>query len=1229
LKTGLFFYFPNVYLVSLNQLTMKKLPLFFGLCLCFSLSFAQSNANYDLLFSSGTVHPAPNWQNDKMPVFEVSEKFEGFAFRYIQFYELPTEAEKETLKSAGIDLLLYIPNYTYVASVKSGTDLNVLAGLKVRGFYAITPEYKMLNELSNAIGEDDFPDYARDGSGNIGITFTYYPGLSHDGVLSYLASNGYRVTYHNSYGGIITAWVKREKINDFVGLPFVCAAELKDDISTPENNVGRTSHRDNYVATDYSGGRKYNGTGVKVMLQDDGIIGPHIDYQGRLIQQYITFNNGNHGDHCAGTIMGGGNRDPLTRGMAWGAQIFVYEAAPSYQGFDSVPSHYANIGIRITSTSYSNGCNAGYTTLAQMLDQQNWNMPSLMHVFSAGNSGTSNCNYGAGAGWGNVTGGHKHGKNSIAVANLDYLDVRNNSSSKGPAHDGRLKPEVSAVGTTVYSTIDPNAYENKTGTSMSCPGVAGTFAQMFHAYRTLNSNNDPPSGLIKAYIMNTCDDLGNPGPDFSHGYGRINGLKAVRSIEGNQFFTGSVTTGNTNTHNLNVPANVRQLKVMVYWHDYPAAVNASVALVNNLNMQVIDPNTVVYNPWVLDYTPNATNLNSPATRAVDIRNNHEQVTIDNPVAGNYSITVNGATVPQGPQTYYVVYYMEMDGVTLTYPIGGEGFNPGENETIRWDAFGNSGTFSLDYSTDNGSSWSSITTSVPASQRYHIWTVPTALSGQCLVRVTRGASNDVSDANFSIIGVPTNIQVTWACPDSLRLTWNAVTGATGYDIFKLGNTYMDSIGTSTGTAFVVTNVPSNQTYWFSVRARGPQNAVGRRAIAIQKTPGTFNCPIAIDASVTSVVSPSGTLPTCQNLNNVQVARQVFNAGTGSLTNIPVRYRINNGPIVNETFSTTLASMATATYTFTTTANLSTPSNYIIKAWASYTSDGNVFNDSSQTTVVVATGTLVNAPITENFETFNLCGTASDCGTTICNLANGFINENSNIADEIDWRTDEGGTPSTGTGPSTDYIPGTATGNYVYLEASACFNRRAHLLSPCINLGSLSNPWLSFGYHMNGVDMGTLTVDVFSNGNWTNDVWTRTGNQGTAWLQGWVNLNAYSGQIINIRWRGTTGAKFTSDMALDGISVTNLTGVPNVTQGDGVVLFPNPSDGSFNLSISDLNNEDVRMVITDMSGRTVYTQDLGTLSGSLNTQIDLRGVSAGVYTLVLDRGGRLEYLKISKY
>lgn len=1210
-------------------MTIKKT--IFVLSILVSGICSAGEAKYDLLLSSGTVQTEANLEAALKMVPQESEMFGAVYYRYLQFNEIPSSEMKLKMAQAGIRILLYLPQYTFMASIREHADLQVLREMNVRGIYQILPEYKMLEELAIAVKKDAFPGFAIAPDGTIGITFTYYSDLTHAAVMAWLQREKLEVTYQNFFSNRVTVWLPKNKISWFVSQTFVCAAELKDDLPTPDNNVGRTLHRDNYLATDYFGGRKYNGSNVRVCLQDDGVIGPHVDYTGRINAQFITFNNGDHGDHCAGIIMGGGNRDPLTRGMGWGAQLYVYEAAPNYQGFDSISIHYSSLGIVITSTSYSDGCNAGYTTLAQQLDQQIYTMPELIHVFSAGNMGTSDCGYGAGAGWANITGGHKHSKNSIAVGNLDYIDQLAGSSSRGPVHDGRMKPEVCAQGTNVNSTINPpaNGYGLKTGTSMSCPAVSGTFAELYHAYKTLNGNQNPPSGLIKSIIMNTSDDLGNSGPDFRFGYGRINGLKAVQALEGNYYVSGSVSQGNTNTHTITVPANVKQVKVMTYWHDYQAAVNASVALVNNLNTTLTDPSSTVWNPWVLDYTANATNLNNPAIRSTDIRNNHEQITLDNPAAGTYTLRVNGNTVPQGPQTYYVCWFFEMDAPVVTYPIGGEGFVPGETETIRWDAFGNTGTFLVEYTTDNGGTWNTINAAVAASQRYFDWVVPTALSGECKVRVTRSSQSDESDVNFSIINVPTNLQVSWACPDSVMLTWNAVTGATSYDVYKLGSMYMDSVGTSSTTSFVITNTPSNQTHWFSVRARGPQNAVGRRAWAIEKTPGTFNCPIAIDASVSGINSPFGTLPTCQNPGSTVININVYNPGQTSISNTPVHYRINNGPVVSENYVPTLAPFATASYSFTTLANLGTPATYTITAWCTYPSDGNINNDTAYSTVIVANGTTQSIPFSENFETFTLCGTASDCGTTICNMINGFINESSTLIDDIDWRTDDNDTPSAGTGPATDYNPGTAAGNYLYTEASACYNMNAQLLSPCIDLTNATNPWLTFAWHLYGADMGTLNVDVFGNNSWNNAMFTVSGNQGNQWNVAYVNLNAYIGQVINVRWRGVTGANFASDMAIDAVSISNLTSsVNSPTLAENVILFPNPSHDVFEMLVQGLSNENLSIAITDLAGRVLFSKEYGVVNGTIKENLDLSAHAEGIYYLRLNQGGKIRFLKLTR-
>lgn len=188
------------------------------------------------------------------------------------------------------------------------------------------------------------------------------------------------------------------------------------------------------------------------------------------------------------------------------------------------------------------------------------------------------------------------------------------------------------------------------------------------------------------------------------------------------------------------------------------------------------------------------------------------------------------------------------------------------------------------------------------------------------------------------------------------------------------------------------------------------------------------------------------------------------------------------------------------------------------------------------VVNVTGTSILPPITEDFETAALCGTASDCGTTVCALPNGWINWTNGSQDDVDWRIDEGGTPSSNTGPNIDANPGTATGNYAYLEASSCFGRTGIMVSPCLDFRTLLAPEVIFSYHMFGGNMGELHFDVFANGVWNLDVSpVITGDQGNAWLDRTVDLTSYAGQVVQIRFRGITGGGFQSDMALDNLRI----------------------------------------------------------------------------------------------
>lgn len=1176
------------------------------------LSFSAFSQQYSVKLQSGSFVPEASVKT----VFNNSELYNGRYYRYIQFFTIPTEQQKQKLQEQGIRLMSYLPENVFIASIASGAVLN---DKNIRSVFSIDPAYK----LSNLLAGKKIPDWAMRANGKTELIVSFQEDMDAAAASTLITGKGFTVLHILQDARALRILVNTDDINRVAALPFIYFVEPAAAEPIPDNLQGVTNHRSNVIATSYASGLKYDGTGVIVALNDDGVIGPHIDYKGRIISSNMTFNNGDHGDHCAGIIMGAGNRNPITRGMAYGAKMQVYGVSSQfstyYQAFDSINAAYAQ-GVRITSTSYSNGDNAGYTALARTMDIQTNNMPQLIHVFSAGNSGTANFGYGAGAGWGNITGGHKQAKNVIAVGNLLYTDALATSSSRGPAKDGRIKPDICAVGTDVYSTVSTNTYQNMSGTSMACPGVAGTLAQLYHAYRSLNGGNNPPSALIKAAAMNTADDLGNPGPDYRFGYGRINAARALTVLQHNRYFVDSVAQGNAKTHTISVPANTAEIRIMVYWHDYQATAGAAKAIVNNLNMTVTTPAAATILPWVLNPTPNAAALNTNAVQAVDSLNNVEQVTIPTPAAGNYTVNVNGFSVPNGPQKYYVVYEFVSNDVTLTYPIGGESLVPIVPEHIRWDAYGATGPFTVQYSTNNGASWTTLSTAVPASQRYYTWTPPATVTGKALVKVTRGSSSDQSDTTFSIIAIPAPITVDWVCIDSMKISYGAVTGANGYVARVLGNQYMDSAGYSTTTSCVIKGINTLSGGWVSVEALGTDNARGRRANAIQFPAAPFNCIISNDLGITAHSSPStsGVLSCAGNTIVDSVKISFINNGTNPVTNVGMNYTVNGGPVVSAVFAGPLNTAATANYTFPVPIAFNTAGIYTIKAWVVHSGDFTNANDTITWQKNIVFPPTRNLPVTEDFETFTLCDTFGSCGMTTCGLANGWSNAANTLDDDIDWRTNNGPTPSrqaTGmTGPRMDFNPGTAAGKYLYLEGDNCYGKEAHLVSPCISLVGQANPELKFAYHMFGSTTGELHVDIFANGGWTNDVMPPVvANQGDKWSTKRISLPGFSGRIINVRFRGLTGASFESDIALDDISLINAPNrIPNTGNAMSLEVYPNPSKNIFNVTLAGIH-ANATIVVTDVNGKVIRRQLVTPQQSLVRTEVDLKSAASGVYFL----------------
>jgi len=127
-------------------------------------------------------------------------------------------------------------------------------------------------------------------------------------------------------------------------------------------------------------------------------------------------------------------------------------------------------------------------------------------------------------------------------------------------------------------------------------------------------------------------------------------------------------------------------------------------------------------------------------------------------------------------------------ITLTSPNGGQTWAGCTLQTITWNSSGTSDYYSLDYSTDNGSSWTSITSYYNTTSGSYAWTVPNTSSGICLIRITdsnNSGTSDVSDAVFTITSPLTitspNGGETWEGSTAESITFTKNGTSNYYDI----------------------------------------------------------------------------------------------------------------------------------------------------------------------------------------------------------------------------------------------------------------------------------------------------------------------------------------------------------------------------------------------------------------------------------------------------------------
>ena len=791
--------------------------------LLFVSLWAQAQVNYSLLFQSGIQEESAISNPEDLDAQAIeSARFGSYFYVLLQFSDIPNVGQKESLAQQGVTLYTYIPNYAYIARIADHTDL---ASLPVRGIFPLNTKHK----LSQSLAAGDFPIYALEGNA-IRLDLTIFPDIDRAIILQRLVDRGYQPT---DEGTSLSVAIPLYDMDWLASQPYTLYLDIAppNPETEPDGLKARAMQRVNRMSR--GPGTGYDGEGVTVAIGDDGAVN-HPDINDRLID--LTKSDfGVHAEMTSGILAGSGNIDPMAMGMAPSAWVKLLDIDGYPQIFDAI-DHYEQERVVISSTSFGEGCGGIYSVNTRFIDRQIYDYPQLLHVFSAGNNATHSCSntYGRlrspdGLHFGNISGGMKAGKNVVAVGNVelyDYLQIR---SSRGPASDGRIKPDISAMGQGQYTLGENGAYQYGGGTSAAAPSFAGTAATLYQAYREDHNGDDPNSDLIKALLLNTADDLGRRGPDYEYGWGRVNGARALEALQNKQFIRGTIQNNRSRNHTIQVPSGVGNLRVMVYWHDPAGSPLAGQALVNDIDVQMEAPSGQQLLPWVLSTVADYDSLTKPAWRGTDHINNVEQITMLNPTVGRYTINIHGNLIAEGPQSYVLVYYFEPTEMAVTYPVAGDGLVPGEEVVVRWDALPENGTFQLQYSTNNGGSWKTIATNIPSTARHRAWNIPNQLTTQARLRLRRSGKTVVSET-FGIIGQP-DFTINYYDDDNAEMTWEAIAGATSYDIYQLLDGFMTKVGSTSNLSFMLPQKNAWESNWYSISANNKNdNISGLRSVA---------------------------------------------------------------------------------------------------------------------------------------------------------------------------------------------------------------------------------------------------------------------------------------------------------------------------------------------------------------------------------------------------------------
>lgn len=612
---------------------------------------------------------------------------EPVAYQIIQFRRPLTREQVATLKQEyGLRLERYVHNLAYLEKVSP----EALERLKKLEIFRWAGPYQPAFKLDPQIGKRKFVSQTRAAQPGILLMVVAFPEADSQRLATAIKGMGFAVEHTTDEPelGVLRFVVRVQHAEDAELIARRPDVEYIEEVGDITLNNGTTSW---VIQTNVNNSRTIWGHG----LRGEGQVIGHID--GALDINHCFFRDDTdntvrpdhrkvvgirnaaggttdqaHGTHTAGNAVGEdvdndaySSAPNADNGNAPRARIthgYLYDLDWIYGGTVSFINYLTQArddGAVIHTNSWDDKSTSAYTQLSVDLDTFTWQNEDSLVIIGPNNNDTI-CP-------------PDTSKNALVVNQTEQAPNQNTLRSGITEFtlDGRRKPDLTAPGCT--NSADAGTVcglDWGCGTSYAAPSVAGA-AALARQYYTEgwypSGTKQPhhaftPSGaLLKAVLLNATVDMTNVAgyPDTTEtgeGWGRL-------LLEDGLFFQGDARNlvvwdvrhaegledGESRSFLLTTDSNTQPLKITLVWNEPPGVANDAAPVINDLDLEVTDgTNTFLGNVF--------NGGQSDTGGAADTLNNVEQVLINTPVVGTYTITVRSGTsgINQGPQGFALV-----------------------------------------------------------------------------------------------------------------------------------------------------------------------------------------------------------------------------------------------------------------------------------------------------------------------------------------------------------------------------------------------------------------------------------------------------------------------------------------------------------------------------------------------------------------------------------------------